>query len=304
MLVDMRSHRREERLATCGGADPLEVFAAYAQDNHVYTPDNRIRPVDAETYACTPVGDRVNKFGKVYCEGAPVLLHPALADIVVDAAIDLNSRHGWRIRLYDGLRTVDSARTMYDNADPKWLADGLLAAPGESAHNRALAADFSVMDAEGREFERFDNLDMSVNHRDYAGQPPYRLETERAMQRAAIAHGVALAPLAKEYWDYRVPGSEADLWRVINSLARCTGQAAPATQAKDYPAFASQWRSLNAEGKLAEAFGSETAQPPAYENIFFHEKLKNISDDDLPAPWRQSSARTASATCAASLGTA
>lgn len=311
-LIDMRDHRRGERIAACGGTDPLDVFVAYAQNSHVYTPDNRVAEVSPADYAKTPASDRVNKFGLAYRPGARLLLHERLADVVVDAAIDLFQRHRWRVRLYDGLRTMEAGQTMVDNADPKWLADGLLALPGKSAHNRALAADLAIVNAEGREIERFDNLDMTVNHRDYAGsalsqdQSIARLEAERAFQRAAIGRGLALAPLASEYWDYRVPGSDADLWRVIHSLARCTGQPIPRDKAQDYALFAKQWETLNTHGKLTEMFGDKAAKPPPYERILFHEKIAPVYDHDLPAHLRQTemSRRTASATRADSLAVA
>ncbi|MBV8939308.1 MAG: hypothetical protein JO089_05660, partial [Alphaproteobacteria bacterium] len=152
-LVDMSSYRKAQRMAQCGGIDPLEVFVAYAQDNHVYDAGGRIAPVDAEIYRHTPPDGRVNKFKQVYRHDAKLLLHKALADIVVDAAMELQTQHGWKLRLYDGLRTVDAAFLMHYNADPKWLEAGLLAKPGESAHNRGLAIDSMVVDAGGREID-------------------------------------------------------------------------------------------------------------------------------------------------------
>ncbi len=289
-LVPLETYRREERIARCNGIDPLETVVAYAQNSLVYTSDNRIIEADAATYDATPMNDRVNKFGKAYASNMPLLLHKQLADVVVDAAVDLyhhNPDHRLRLRVYDGLRTVNATERLINDADPQWLADGLLAAPGKSAHNRALAVDSSLVDSEGREIERFDNLDMKINHRDYTGasitpeQREARLLKERAFQRAAIKHGLALAPLQSEYWDDRVPGSEADLWRVIASLARCTGQPQPEQRADNYPAFCAQWKALNQNGALITLFGPEAAHPPIKEAIVFHEYLPSIYDADI-----------------------
>ncbi len=288
-LVLLEGHRRAEREAACGGEDPVEVIAAYAQDNLIYTPDNRIAPVDAAAYAATPMNDRVNKFGQAYRSGAPILLHQTLADIVVDAAIDLKNAQGWSLRVYDGLRTIDAGTLMFANADPKWLQAGLLAKPGNSAHNRGLAVDSSIVDGKGCEIERFDHLDMESNHRDYAGgkvsafQKEARLTKERAFQRAALKSGTIIAPLLSEYWDDRPPGSEADLWRVMASIRRIIGEKpqTEAEHAKDYPRFAAQWDALD-KARLMQAFGSVGLTPPPSENILFHERLANIHDRDLP----------------------
>jgi len=292
-LVDLAQYRKPARMDLCGGVDPLEVVVAYAQDSLVYTQNNQLLRVSPQVYATTTMDDRVNKFGQAYLRGAPLLLHKQLADVVVDAAIDLYQHQGWKLRVYDGLRTVDAAQALYANADPAWLEAGLLAKPGESAHNRALAVDSSLVDKQGREIERFDNLDMVVNNRDYAGdavsteQKEARLIKEQAFQRAAIKRGLALAPLQSEYWDDRVPGSEKDLWRVIKSLARCTGQAAPQEKAVNYEQFAAQWQGLNRHGQMTALFGPNAEVPPQEETIVFHEKLPSISSTNLPRPWRQ-----------------
>lgn len=243
-------------------------------------------------YSRTPANDRINKFTAAYRADAPLLLHRALADIVVDAAISLYHDHGYRLRVYDGLRSMEAGFVLYRAADPAWLAAGLLAAPGNSAHNRALAVDSSLVDSDGCEVERFDNLDMNINHRDYTGdaitpqQRSARHIKERAFQRAAMLHGTLIAPLISEYWDDRMPGSEADLWRIMASLRRLlhlTVQEAP-DRATDYHSFATQWQALPQQA-LHDLLGSTTC-PPA-EAMMYHEAMNPIYDGDLPAPLKQ-----------------
>jgi D-alanyl-D-alanine dipeptidase len=291
-LVDMAAYRKEERTAACNGTDPIEVFVAYAQDKYVYDGNNRIAPVDDVYYRMSTDDDKVNKFTQTYRQGAKLLLHKALADIAVDAAIDLHTHQSWKLRLYDGLRTVEAAFLLYHNAKPEWLQAGLLAAPGASAHNRGLAVDSKLVDSAGREIEEgghFDHLDMETNRRDYAGSgisaqaKENRLTRERAFQRASLKHGTLIAPLKSEFWDDRMPGSEKDLWRVMESVARCIGTPAPSQKAEDYATFRAQWKSLDQE-KLAQMLGTQT--PPPEKNFLFHERFNPIYDRYLPEPLR------------------
>ncbi len=292
-LVDVAIFRKQERVEACRGADPIEVVAAYAQNHLVYTKENYIEQCDAQDYEKTPMQDRVNKFTQAYPENAPLLLHKALADIVVDAAIALKLSHGFRLRIYDGLRTMEAAYTLYRHAKAEWLgydAQGnktlptLLSEPGDSAHNRGLAVDTSLLDEEGREFERFDNLNMEVSHRDYRGdvvsaqQRNARMIKERAFQRTALARGTLLAPLRSEYWDDRMPGRDEDLWRVMESICRCIGVSAPAEKAKDYEQFVRQWQALDAD-LLVQVLGESARTPPPYAQIIFHEKFNVIYGD-------------------------
>ena len=299
-LIELAQHRQPERVHACG-VDPLEVLPAYAQTTLVYASDNTIHPANAAAYALSPAEDRVNKFTRAYHPHAPLLLHRKLADIVVDAAVILHRQHGWKLRVYDGLRTMEAAYVLYQSAKPEWLgfdAQGnktlpaLLSEPGASAHNRAFAVDSVLVDAKGREIERFDNTDMTISHRDYAGngitalQRQARRIKECAFQRAALANGLLLAPLMSEYWDDRLPGSAADLWRVIRSLCRCLGLPAPAQKAMDYETFCGQWRELG-EDRLHAAFGEAALAPPPYDAILFHESFNVIYDAQLPSPWKQ-----------------
>ncbi len=291
-LVDLSTYRRSERMEACQGHDPLQALAAYAQQNLVYV-DGKLTEVDDHAYEKSPAVTKVNRFRKAYRSGAPVLLHKHLADVLVDASIDLYNTQGWTTVAFDGLRTMEGTFLLYETTPEAWLAAGLLAPPGKSAHNRALAVDSMQFDKEGREVEmggHFDHTDMESNHRNYAGPKvsvtarANRLTRERAIMRAALKNRTLIAPLREEFWDDRVPGSEKDLWRVMESICRVTGQPIPTERAQDYQAFAVQWYSLD-QAKLQDALG--TSELPAADKIVYHERLKPIYDRELPMALRQ-----------------
>lgn len=300
-LVEMAAYKTPYRTRACNGTDPLEILPAYGQNNLIYHADNSIAPIDEQHYRATAIDDKVNKFTHAYRQSAPLLLHQKLADIVVDAAIDLYSNHHWKLRVYDGLRTMEAAYALYKAAKPEWLGydkqgnktlPALLSEPGASAHNRALAVDSSLVDKHGCEVERFDNVNMQVSHRNYMGddisatQRSARWIKECAFQHAAFKNGVLLAPLRSEYWDDRMPGCEADLWRVMESLCRCLGIAAPQHKAHDYATFSQQWHALD-KAALIHIFGEAAAHLPLYKDIIFHERFNPIYDSALPPYLRQ-----------------
>lgn len=296
-LVDIAQYRRDARIAACKGHDPLLAIPAYAQDSLVYDAENRLQQAPDAAYAATPYEVRVNKFGKAYKQGAPVLLHRTLADIMVDAAVDLYNDKKWNTVVFDGLRTMEGGYLLYRNAQDQWLQDGLLSAPGKSAHNRGLAADTALFDDHGREIDmgaHFDHADMKINNRTYSGNEisesakENRLIRERAVMAAALKRGTVAMPLREEFWHDQVPGTPEDLWRVIESICRCIGQTPPqkAERARTYEAFAAQWKTLD-KGKLSATFGDAALKPPAAEHITYHEKLKPIYDRELPPAMRQ-----------------
>ncbi|MBV8939415.1 MAG: hypothetical protein JO089_06210, partial [Alphaproteobacteria bacterium] len=110
---------------------------------------------------------------------------------------------------------------------------------------------------------------------------------EIAFQRAALGNGTLLAPLRSEFWDDRMPGSEKDLWRVMESVCRCIGVAAPPQRAEDYATFCSQWARLDAQ-KLTAALGEKAVTPLAPEKLIFHERFNPLYDADLPESMRLS----------------
>jgi D-alanyl-D-alanine dipeptidase len=231
-LRDMDKHRKKERKDACDGHDPLQTLVAYAQDDLIYDASDNVVKVDRATYAITPRDRRVNKFGLAYRTDAPFQLHKTLADIVVGAAIHLYKTQGWTTVLYDGLRTVEGAYKLYLQAHDSDMASGLLSLPGQSAHNKGLAVDSMMLDENGREVDmggHFDHLDMTTNGRLYTGDKisdaakQNRLIREAAFLYSAFTQDLLIAPLRNEFWDDRLPENRADLWRVLDSAARCMG---------------------------------------------------------------------------------
>lgn len=266
---------------------------AYAQDELIYNDKNQIIAVDSETYASTPRERRVNKFGLAYKRDAKFLLHKTLATIVTDAADHLYKTYGLRTVLYDGLRTVDSAFKIYNLATDADLASGILALPGQSAHNKGLAVDSMMIDENGCEIEmggHFDHLDMSTNMRHYKGNKiseeakKNRLIREASFLRSAFSQNLLIAPLRNEFWDDRLPENREDLWRVLDSAARCIGlqYSVENKESWNYADFLKNWQKTFAghEDKLKKIIGH--AMPPVEEKPeFYHGNYQPIYDREL-----------------------
>jgi D-alanyl-D-alanine dipeptidase len=307
-LRDMDKHRKKERMEACSGHDPLKALVAYAQDELIYDAADTIIKADRATYAGTPRENRVNKFGLAYRKGAPFQLHKTLADIVVGAAIRLYKTQGWTTVLYDGLRTMEGAYKLYLQAHDSDLASGLLALPGQSAHNKGLAVDSMMLDENGSEVDmggHFDHLDMESNSRLYSGDKisetakQNRLVREAAFLYSAFTQGLLIAPLRNEFWDDRLPENRADLWRVLDSAARCMGisllsptdemlrktkrQAfAEAWEQWSYKDFLAKWDEVFAGSaqEVKKLFG--VRHPPKTEKAeFYHGNYQPIYDRDL-----------------------
>lgn len=308
-LMDMEAYRLDERKTACDGHDPIHVRLAYAQDEMVYGADGRLiaitHPTEYENY---PRQRKLNIFGRAYRTDASFYLHKPLADIVVGAAIHLYKTQGWTTILYDGLRTVEGAFKLYQFATDSDIVSGLLALPGQSAHNKGLAVDSMMEDAHGNEVDmggHFDHLNMETNHRAYIGPAisdaarRNRLIREAAFLRSAFAQGLLIAPLRPEFWDDRLPENREDLWRVLDSAARCMGKTllsdeditnyrqnrevfAAKWERWSYADFLTQWKQYFAgkESQLQALFGTTT--PPVEEKIeFYHGNYHPIYDRDL-----------------------
>ncbi len=282
-LVDMESFNTPS----------LIICLAYAQEELIYNEQNKIIKVDAETYAETPRLLRVNKFGLAYKRDSRFLMHKTLAAIVVGAADYLYKIYGWRTVLYDGLRTVDGAFRLYNFATDEDIEAKLLALPGQSAHNKGLAVDSMMVDAQGHEIEmggHFDHLDMSTNMRYYNGDKisqtakKNRLIREAAFLRSAFSQGLLIAPLRNEFWDDRLPENREDLWRVLDSAARCIGitYSAENKERWSYADFLENWQKIFAghEQKLKDTIGY--AMPSLTEKPeFYHGNYHPIYDREL-----------------------
>lgn len=251
-LTDLAQYRVADRTAT--GPDPIVVLVAYAQDELAYDAHGRIVTPAPEEYAqikSSPdyaIRNRlVNKFGLAYQRGTPLFMHRRLADILIDTAIDMRDRYRHFTVVMDGLRTYDS-NVLMQNDRPDLVASGMLARAGTSAHNRALAVDSKLFElANPADYERLsgpvplsllqeadehghldDEQDMAINSRFYAGSmgigaKKNRLRRLQAWQRASVKNRTPIANLLAEFWDDRVPGSPADLWRVLVCRALCLG---------------------------------------------------------------------------------
>ena len=162
-----------------------------------------------------------NIFGAVYRPDAQLWLHRDLARVVLKASELLE---GYRLVLYDGLRTVEAqdkmAHSAIVQANPHWLQEPgrLLSPPGAGAHPRGMAIDVSLETLDG------DLLDMGTDfdylaedssaaanpaHREYQALKPAhatnRAILNEAMLGAAQECGVELMPLPQEWWDFRLP---------------------------------------------------------------------------------------------------
>lgn len=307
-LMNMDHYRQKERMEACGGRDPIEVLVAYAQDELMFNEEGNLALADQKTYAALPRERRLNKFGLSYRRDASLWLNKPLADIVVGAAIYLYQSQGWTTTIYDGLRTVDGAFKLYNFATDIDIANGLLALPGQSAHNKGLAVDSMMFDATGAEVDmggHFDHLDMESNSRVYRGDKiseaaqMNRLIREAAFLRSAFSQGLLIAPLRSEFWDDRPPEDRTDLWRVLDSAARCMGiellsaddmalrktdKAAFAEKWErwSYVDFMAKWKEIFAgrENELIQVLG--TALPPLEEKFeFYHGNYHPIYDEML-----------------------
>lgn len=311
-LVNIADYRLKERTAK-GKEDPLRIIVAYGQASLIFAHNGSLQPCSNEEYILTSELERVNKFAKIYREDAPLLLHYTLADIMVDAAIFLRDTQGWYTVLWDGLRTMEAAEALAESR-PDLVASGLLSSPGTSAHQRGMAIDSTHYTQTGIEVDmggHFDHTDMEIVHRNYSGNrisdaaKRHRVIRECAYQRAALQHGLALAPLRKEYWDDRFPEYTADLWRVLESIGRCCGisvlfnadeqlidshhtlllEAPRETWA--YAHFAQAWEYVFSQHKEALVTLLGTAAPPPEHSIIYHGNYASVWNRDLPLHLRQ-----------------
>jgi len=292
-LYDMEHYRKAERMKTCGGVDPIHVVVVYAQDEMTYAD-----------------GEKVNRFGLAYKRDAKLWLHKTLADITIDAVITLYQTQGWTTTLYDGLRTVDGAYKLYLAASDEAMSSGLLSLPGRSSHNKAMAIDSMMSDSSGQEVDvggHFDHPNMEMNSRAYAGDKiseaakKNRLIRESAFMRAALLRGYLLAPLRSEFWHDQTPENREDLWRVLDSTARCMGirlltEEDEKLRKENRAAFCAKWETWNYQdflGKWKEIFRGREAElkkilgvelPPAQEKSeFYHGNYHPIYDEQLKA---------------------
>lgn len=168
---------------------------------------------------------RASFCGPIYRPGARLWLHDDLAAVTLLAARTVHEKHGLRLVVYDGLRTVTAQEVMLETpvvrANPHWLEgdDRVLSSPGMGGHPRGMAVDVSLEDAAGllldmgTDFDEFPagsaGPEHNRAHRAYAGLPQVVKESrailESAMTAAADTLGLPLLPLPVEWWDFRFP---------------------------------------------------------------------------------------------------
>jgi len=164
----------------------------------------------------------LNIFGAIYRPDAKLWLHRDLSNIVLEAADRVHKAYGYRLVLYDGLRTIEAQERMVKSdivkANPHWLQEPgrLLSPPGTGAHPRAMAIDASLEDENGLLLDMgtvFDYLaeNSSVEHNPAHREHPNLSEhihrnraiLNNAMLGAAEKFEINLFPLPQEWWDFR-----------------------------------------------------------------------------------------------------
>jgi len=171
-------------------AFPIKIDLVYANPDH---PDNH--------------------FGQVYHAKALLWLHGALAENVLRAALHCRNRHGWTLKINDGLRPVEAQARMAGRG----VSPLLLSAPGQGGHPRGMAVDIEPLSARGEKIDMGTPFDFFAPDpaadnpaaRDYAGLTAEAAENrrkfERAMHDAATVAGMPLLALPQEWWDFRLP---------------------------------------------------------------------------------------------------
>lgn len=173
-------------------------------------------------------------FGEcIYKEDAQLFIYEALGDIVLDVAQSVKEQ-GYRLVLYDSLRTSDAQARMLETQNvkdnPQWLEEPrLLSPPGKGAHPRGMAVDCSLETMDGELLDMgtvFDFLaedasaEVNAAHRAH----PYLSDTVKANRKIlddafdAAAHklGIALFPLPQEWWDFRLPPAYTDRYAPLS----------------------------------------------------------------------------------------
>ena len=164
---------------------------------------------------------------QIYRVDAHLWLHQDLAAIVISAARDLSNK-GYRLVLYDGLRTVDAQERMLTTQkvrdNPNWLEKPrLLSPPGAGAHPRGMAIDVSIETLDGTLLNMgtaFDFLSADPSphgnpaHREYINLSDEvranRAILDTAMKNASESLSIPLWSLPQEWWDFRLPEDISD----------------------------------------------------------------------------------------------
>lgn len=161
---------------------------------------------------------------RIYRPDARLWLYKDLARTVI-AAAGLLQGQGYRLVLYDGLRTMEAQEKMLQTKrvqqNPHWLQEPrLLSSPGKGAHPRGMAIDCALESDAGVLLDMgtpFDYLAENAApkhnpaHRDYPGlsaaAKTHRNILHNAILGGAAGCGVEIIGLLQEWWDYRLPAA-------------------------------------------------------------------------------------------------
>lgn len=170
-------------------------------------------------------GDNLLFGEQIYRDGAKMWLHKDLAAIVEKTSKSMLDK-GYRMVLFDGLRTTDAQAKMLETRTVKanlhWLAEPrLLSPPGAGAHPRGMAIDCSLETLDGDLLDMGTAFDFLAEEPTPEGNPAHREHPHHsaeimenralltdAMVTAATDLGHELLALPQEWWDYRLPSYE------------------------------------------------------------------------------------------------
>lgn len=196
------------------GEYPLRVELVYAQADHK---DNMFKEA-------------------IYRPDARLWLHRDLADIVTRASKLIYEQHGYKMLLFDGLRTIDAQEKIMETAivkaNPHWLTepDRLFSPAGKGGHPRGMAIDITLETEDWAELDMgtaFDALpsagaepDVNPAHRDstlISAEAGHNRDIMTGfMMLAAKELGLPLYPLAVEWWDFRFPAEYYDQYAPLS----------------------------------------------------------------------------------------
>jgi zinc D-Ala-D-Ala dipeptidase len=159
---------------------------------------------------------------RIYRKDARLWLHKRLARVVFEAA-GLAQDAGYRLVLYDGLRTVEAQTKMLHSQrvkdNPHWLEEPrLLSRPGMGAHPRGMAIDAALEDEHGALLDMGTAFDFLAEEASAQSNPAHRAYihlSDPVLRNRALLDGFmrqgaqnaceTLVFLPQEWWDFRLP---------------------------------------------------------------------------------------------------
>ncbi len=141
-----------------------------------------------------------NFTGEPVYASAHCFLHKDAAALL-DRAIDIASRQGYRFRIFDALRPSEAQWKLWNHTpDPDFLADPRRGSP----HSRGVAVDLTLLDGDGRELDMgtgFDAFTPMSFHGD--GEIPADAQRNRLLL-LGIMSTAGWDFYSKEWWHYQM----------------------------------------------------------------------------------------------------